>query len=299
MDLGITLGILGTLLTLISLIYAVYVTKRSKREKALVFDVLPPAPIADVLSKESSYSVRILYEKPNSSPKTVQSVFVQYLRFMNYGQVSIRREDSAKNDPICVEIIAGNVLDVSVASVTRDVCGIALGEIEFDQSESTAVIDIQDAKVDYLGERVTVAINFDFLDYLDGGLIQIITENPTSQALLKGTVIGMPEGIMKKEQTKNSITWPDPGCVIPLIIEIATLIAVPFIYKYLTGGWKGIWLLLLPVAALVLPLALTLPVVFTLADRDVMRFPEHLRPPTWYQWRLNMYEGPRRMPKED
>jgi hypothetical protein len=274
MDLGLTLGIIGTALTLISLIYAVYITRRSKREKELVYDVLEPAPIADAISKESGYSIKIIYEKPNKVSETVESVFVQYLRFTNFGRVPIKRDDSAATDPIRIEVVGSRVLDIVVASVTRDVCGIALGEVKHERG------------------RTVASINFDFLDYLDGGLIQIVTDSADAVASLHGTVIGMPEGIRKGEKEKTSVIFPDAGCVIPLLIQIATLIAVPFLYRYLTGSWDKAWLLLLPIAALILPIALTMPVVIALLNRSARRFPKPLGPPSWYRWRSSMYDEP-------
>lgn len=274
MDLGLTLGIIGTALTLISLIYAVYITRRSKREKELVYDVLEPAPIADAISKQSGYSIKIIYEKPNKLSETVESVFVQYLRFTNFGRVPIKRGDSAVNDPIRVEVKGSRVLDIAVASVTREVCDITLGDARHEDG------------------RTVANINFDFLDYLDGGLIQIVTDSPDPTASLHGTVIGMPEGIRKGEKEKTSIIFPDAGCVIPLLIQVATLIAVPFLYRYLTGSWDKAWLLLLPIAALILPVTLTMPVVIALLNRSARKFPKLLGPPSWYQWRLGMYDGP-------
>jgi len=274
MDLAITVGIVGACLTLASLGYAIYVTKRSKQVKELIYDLLPPTPIAGAVSKESGYSIKIVYEGPDKQAETVESVFAQYIRFTNFGRVPIKRDDSASNDPLRIEIPGNKVLDITVAKVAREVCQLKIGR-----------------KVEENG-KVVAEINFDFLDYMDGGLIQIITESDKTHASLRGTIIGMPGGLVRGKKEKTSIGFPESGCVIPLVVQIAALISVPFIYHQLTGSWSRVWLLLLPVAALILPLAITTPIVFTILSRGSVKFPEHLKPPTWYDSRLYLYRDP-------
>ena len=119
MNLSITIGIIGATLTLMSLLYAVYVTRRSRQEKLLVYDLLEPAPIAYAVSKESGHSIKLIYQKPDKAPESVDSVFIQYLRFINFGRVPIKKDDSAINDPIRIEISGGKVLDISIVNQTR------------------------------------------------------------------------------------------------------------------------------------------------------------------------------------
>ena len=273
MDINLAIGIFGTVLSIASLIYAIMIAKRAREAKQLMFELLPPAPIAGTISKESGYSIRIVYETPSKSVKTVESVFVQYIRFTNFGDAPITKEDSAKADPFRLEVEGGRVLDITLANVTRDVCQISLGPT-----------------VQTKGKTVT-NINFDFLDSRDGGLIQIVTEGEDAHASLRGTLVGMPQGIKQAKKERTAIVFPDLGCVIPIIIQIAALIAVPFVYRRLNGGLENAWLLLIPVAALVLPLAVTLPFVFLLTSRR-KGFPDRLNPPHWYESRLYLYSEP-------
>jgi hypothetical protein len=274
MDFGLAVGIIGTVITIASFVYAIIITQRSKQAKNLKYQRLPPSPIAGAISKESGYSIKIVYESPHKSTKTVDSVFVQYLRFTNFGKVPITKNDSAKGDPLRVEVKGGKVLDITLANATRDVCRISLGAA----SQSA--------------DKIVANINFEFLDYLDGGLVQVVTEGEHSQASLCGTIIGMPQGLIKEKGGKTSIGLSDPGCIVPIIIQVCALIAVPFIYQQLNGSWDGIWFLLLPVAALILPIAFTIPFLILIMSRKGVNFPERLSPPSWYESRLYLYNDP-------
>ncbi|MHB8088415.1 MAG: hypothetical protein ACYDH2_09245, partial [Anaerolineaceae bacterium] len=225
------------------------------------------------ISKESGYSIRIVYETPDKSAKTVESVFVQYIRFTNFGDAPITKDDSAKADPFRLEVDGDKVLDISLANVTREVCQISLEPF-----------------VETNGKTVA-NIHFDFLDSLDGGLIQIVTEGEKAHASLHGTLVGMPQGIKQAKREKTSIAFPDLGCLIPIIIQIGALIAVPFIYRQLNNGWENVWFLLIPVGAFILPLTITLPFLFLLTSRK-KGFPDRLKPPSWYESRLYLYSEP-------
>ncbi|MAO65428.1 MAG: hypothetical protein CL666_10550 [Balneola sp.] len=274
METGIVVGIIGAILTIISLGYAIYAFRTSHKEKKLTYDILPPTPIADAVSKQSGYSIKIVYEGTGESRETVNSVILQYVRFTNFGRIPISKEDLTSNDPLRVEIDGANVLDINISGVTRDVCNVSIQKIKEVNSKASAIID------------------FDFLDHLDGGIIQIVTDSPDTVASLKGTIIGMPDGLIKGKKEKNSLSFPELGCVIPLILQIAAIISVPYIYKHITGGWENAWTLLLPIAALIIPLVFTIPLIIYWLNRGTIRFPEHLNPPEWYRKRSRIYNSP-------
>ncbi|MEH1934822.1 MAG: hypothetical protein V7L14_14250 [Nostoc sp.] len=272
MDINLALAIIGIVVSVVSFIYAIYVTNQSKKEKELMFDVIDPMPLVDTIPKDNRHSIKIIYERPNQPSESVDSIFLQFLPFTNFGRVPIRKEDSASYDPLRIEVQGGRVLDVALASVTREVSRITLNEIKQVDDKTIAVID------------------FDFLDYMDGGLIQVVSDSADVEVTLKGTIVGMPTGIKKVEPEKNSIIFPELGCVIPLIIQVGVLVAVPFIYRYITGNWRNVWLLLLPILALILPIALIMPVILALLNRKTIQFPKRLSPPSWYNKRRDFYE---------
>jgi hypothetical protein len=202
-------------------------------------------------------------------------VFVQYLRFANFGKLPIQNADTATVDPLRVEATGGNPLSLSLVNSSREVCQIALSNM---------------TRTDQV---ITSRINFDFLDYQDGGLIQIISESPKTKAFLNGTIVGMPEGLARAKPPKDGVTFPEIGCVIPLILEFLCIVAVPFVYRHIVGSWNNVWVLILPIAAILLPLVVTLPVVFYFTGRQRFRFPSQLQPPRHYYSRVSVYMHPR------
>src|SRR6266571_502689 len=260
-DWNLGLAALGIVLSVASIGYAVYVTRKSKREKRLAYELLPPLPIATVLSKESGYSLKVFYERPGQSPRPVQQAI---LRFTSFGQEPIRSVDNAHEDPIRVEITGGAVLDAAVVAVTRPVCGVRIGDVVASGGVSTAIV------------------SFDFLDHLDGAIVQVITDSQETGLSLRGTVIGMPGGIRKARETEDGQEVSGWGCIIPLLVQVAALGAVPLLYHRLTGTWQHVWYLLLPVAALAIPLLLFLTTLMVLTPRAEFRFPVRLSPPDWY-----------------
>ncbi len=273
MDCNIVLGIVGVILGVVSLIYAVYVTRKTKREKQLAYEVLSPVPIADVVSKESGYSLKIVYERPGEDPKTIDSATLQYLRFTNLGRAPIRKDDLIQDDPLRVVVKGGNVLDISIASVTRAVCGISLANLQQEINEAYAAIDLA------------------FLDYQDGALVQILTDSIESAASFEGTIVGMPEGILQTKKVDGS-DISGQGCIIPAFLQILAIAAVPFLYRKWSGTWHNALLLFLPVGALVLPLAITFLGTFLISPLRTIRFPEPLTAPIWYRSLLSIYEYP-------
>jgi len=261
---NLALAVLGILLSVASIGYAVYVTRKSKREKRLAYELLPPLPIATVLSKESGYSLKVFYERPGQSPRAVQQAVVRYLRFTSFGQEPIRSADNAHEDPIRIEIAGGAVLDVAVVAVTRPVCGIRIGDVAAHPGVSAAIV------------------SFDFLDHLDGAIVQVITDSEETELSLRGSVIGMPGGIRKAREKEGGPEISGWGCVIPVVVQVAALAAVPLLYHRLTGTWQHVWYLLLPVAALAIPLLLFITALMVLTPRAEFRFPVRLSPPDWY-----------------
>ncbi|PZV22825.1 MAG: hypothetical protein DCF12_20065 [Snowella sp.] len=272
MDINLALGIIGTVVSVVSFFYAIYVTKQSKKEKELIFEIIDPIPLVDTIPKDNRHSIQIIYERPNQLPEKVDSIFLQFLRFTNFGRIPIRKEDSASYDPLRVEVKGGRVLDLTLVSVTREVSQITLNEITQVEDKIIAVID------------------FDFLDYMDGGLVQVVSDSIDAEVTLKGTIVGMPTGVMKGDPERNSISFPELGCVIPLIIQVGVLVAVPFTYRYIIGSWKNVWLLLLPILALILPITLTLPLILALLNRKRIKFPKPLSLPSWYYRKRDFYE---------
>lgn len=271
MDLGLIIGIFGTLLTIISLIYAIIVTQRNVTKKSLEYECLSPVPMTSSISKESSNSIKIIFTSPKMQERVVDNIVIQFIRLTNFGKIPMRREDLIQNDPLRIEVEGENVLDISIAKVSRNACQISIGPILLQ------------------GETTISKIDFEFLDLFDGALIQIISENRPSKPRLFGTIIGMPKGIREREVPKSSRGISNAGCIIPLLIQILFLAAVPFIYFRLNNSWDGVWMLLIPIAALIIPLILVILFLVLIEFRDKKKHPMYLDPPEWYFDRINWF----------
>lgn len=264
------LSFAGPIIGLASLAYAIYTRKKSRLEKNLVYEVMPPVAVAEVIKGQSAYSLKVVYERPGKAPVYIQHAFAQYIRFTNFGRIPIIKNDLANADPLRIEAAGGRVLDISLASVTRDVCQINIGQLKQENGRTLAILD------------------FDFLDYFDGGLIQILSDTDEVQATLHGTVIGMPNGIRKAKDLFKPRSPPTWGCIIAIVVELIALAAVPLTYRFVTGTWKLVWLLGLPVAALVVPPLFFLLVFLILEPGAKFKFPEQLLPPNWYGLRREL-----------
>lgn len=265
------LGVGGLLVGVISLTYSIYATRKSRREKGLAYQVFSAVPVADVISGESGYSLRVTYERPGEPPVYVERAVVQMLRFTSYGRIPIEKRDLVSGDPLRVEVVDGKVLDIALASVTRDACGISLGEVVVSE------------------EKAYVAVDFDFLDYRDGALIQILTSDHEAQLGLRGTIVGLPGGPIRVEESEET-DFSGISCLFPIILQVIALVSLPFLYRFLTGGWTRVWLLLLPFGPPLAAVAATV-VLWPLIVRGRgprLTFPAVLSPPAWHRARTFM-----------
>ena len=266
MDINLVIGLSGIALSILSLIYAVHVTKISKHEKSLVYEVLEAVPIAEVVKGQKDYSLQLIYKQPKKEPLSIEHAFVQYIRLTNFGHTPIKYEDLASTDPLRIEATPkkGRVLDISLSGVTRDTCKIII-----DKQEST-------------NNSVTAHINFEFLDHLDGCLVQILSDTPIIQSRLCGTIVGMPDGIKKSPDKSDGIPIPTWGCIIGVILEILAIAAAIYIYFLFVGNWGLLWILALPLIPLIMPSAIFAIFMSVFESQKGFKFPKSLLPPTWY-----------------
>ena len=166
------------------------------------------------------------------------------------------------------------ILEASIVKTTREVCQINVSDLQKNNYGQFVLID------------------FEFQDYEDGVIIQVISEFPDTNISIKGTIIGIPQGFIEVGNDQDSNSLSGFGCIIPSIIQLATIIAIPYVYKIYTGINIQIWLLLI-----LLGIALTVPIglvslYFSLKSRSgvKIKFPKGLTPPGWYGQRLYFYE---------
>ncbi len=167
------------------------------------------------------------------------------------------------------------MLEVSLVGVTREVCQIALSQVDRDDGIASA------------------HLTFEFLDFLDGALVRVVTDNKYSEIALEGTIIGMPEGIRKLKESPGSWRMSGWGCILAALFEVLGFASLPFAYRYITGSWSFVWVLALPlVPPLVLFFAITAFGMVVTTPRGRLKFPLPLRPPRWYRRALTFHERP-------
>lgn len=125
-------------------------------------------------------------------------------------------------------------------------------------------------------------IAFDFLDYRDGALLKILTEDRPISIKLVGDIIGMPQGIRTTESLTKSpfLNWC-AGVLIALLFS-ASFAGAAVIFHSVVGSWKHIWVLLLPFGALFIP-AIVIALVAAIWPDKSSSFADTLRAPAWYR----------------
>jgi hypothetical protein len=206
------------------------------------------------------YGVSISYGSGKGS-ETIDSLYVSQLTIANLGDESIRRTDIAPSNPLRVEVKGVHPLDISLVAATRNVINFAVGQMRH-PVEGSVVADV----------------TFDYLDGGDGGLVRVLSTKPVSSITLKGDIIGMPSGIRAADEVGQSTVMGRIGVAASLVLFLTSLSVTPLLYKWVTGGWEYVWILALPVLALILPLAIIAIVGTTLWPSPRPLFPEKIRP---------------------
>lgn len=255
-------GLITGVATFVGIGVAVYYgRKEGQKRKLLVYSAgVVPIPLASSRSL-AEYKLLLQYQPTEGVTERIENAFVHYLRFANFGREPIRRGDLAPANPLRIEVTGARVLDMTVQAVHRDVSRMELESIEAHDDVSTA--------------RVT----FDFLDYLDGALVRVMTSDRPSRLELVGDIIGMPGGIRQPSDLQGGRKWLNrAGTALALLVELSALALTPFVYRWVTGSWEDVWLLALPLIAIVLPLVLTAVVAATIWPKDRITFPKELHP---------------------
>ena len=121
-------------------------------------------------------------------------------------------------------------------------------------------------------------VSFDYLDCRDGGLVRTLTTSRPGQICLAGDIVGMPKGIQRVTDGTKPSAWSRAGGISALLLFVASLALTAFTYRWVTGEWSNVWLLLLPICALLIPLLITV-VVSEVWPSGRPTLPAEIRPP--------------------
>lgn len=269
--LTIVLAVLGAIGSVVAVV-AYLDARASKRVKRLAWEATPSVPLAAASRTETDYKLSILYERSDAKPEVIDSADVTYVRFANLGKEPIRKEDIAPASVFRLEIKYeaeghGRPLDVSVAASSREVVQLKIGHL------SAA------------GDIATVSVAFDFLDYQDGGVLRVLSNGAPDGVRMKGDIVGMPHGLQEWNSFQGTSTevkgWGVAGWALAEAIAFG---ALGLLFREVTGGWTGVWLLLLPPVAFVAVLIFCLLVAGgpSAYKRRRLRFPKSLAIPSHF-----------------
>jgi hypothetical protein len=157
---GLALGVIG-----------IYVALRSRERKEPRVYIANDGKIG--LSMDAPTELELLYHG-----KRIPTLTSTYVWFLNEGRRPIRRDDIAPRQPIRIQLtqdgLAVDILEVVVRKTTRE--SIAFKAIAAAQGAAE--------------------LSFDFLDYRDGALVEILHTGPSwVKADVSGVILGCPKGI--------------------------------------------------------------------------------------------------------
>jgi hypothetical protein len=265
---AVVLGVLGAIGSVIGIV-AYFDARANKRVKRLVWEKTTSSPLAAASKAAGDYKLSILYEQPDMAAQVIDSADVSYVRFANLGKEPIRRDDIAAANVLRLIVAEkedglGRPLDVAIAAASRDVIRVGLGVRALDSPVTSVCVD------------------FDFLDFEDGAVIRILTNGLPADIRMEGDIVGMPQGLHEWEGSQGSETEIRGWAVFAwAAAEVLAFSGLGVLFRTLTGGWTGVWVLLL--APLVFVVVLLLFMLATEGPsaykRRRLRFPRSLAIP--------------------
>ena len=259
MSLAAAFGYIAGVASLAAIPLAIYYARRQgQKQKLLAY--LPGISRLPLVSARSlsAYRLSVVYTREGAKDERIDGAFVHFLRFANFGREPIRREDIAPHNRLRIEVTGTRVLDFAVEAVRRPVCAIRVD---------------QDMPVDGAEEAT---VDFDFLDYLDGAVVRVLTTSAPERIELVGDIVGMPQGIARADEVRRRSFLGWVGGALSVISIVGVLALTALIFHWVTGSWSNVWLLALPLVALLLLLVSIIVVSETVWPKSGLQFPKEL-----------------------
>lgn len=256
-------GLIAGVASFVGLALAFYYGRRDgQKRKLFVYRAgVGPIPFASTRSL-AEYNLLLLHEPKKGTIKRIDSAYVHYVQFANFGREPIRRDDLAPANPLRIAVEGAPVLDAAIQAVRREVSQTEIGAPHAD------------------GAQTTIPITFDFLDYLDGALVRVMTDTRPSSVNVVGDIVGMPSGLHRPAdlEGRRAVWLSRIGGALIVLFVLSAVALTPFVYRWVTGTWHDVWLMALPVVALVLPLVICAAVGATIWPSGRLAFPKELEP---------------------
>lgn len=224
--------VVAAIASILAIPLAIYLSRRSQRQKVLVYrSYLGRLPLLSARSLRD-YRLSVVFEPEGGPEERIQAGYVHFLGFANLGKEPIRRADIAPANPLRLEVTGARVLDIALEAVHRTVSDIAIQDASSDSGESS------------------VAIDFDFLDFRDGGLVRVLTTSPPDEIRLAGDIVGMPNGVVNANNVRRNSLLSKIGTGLVLALFAAALVMMPIVVWLVTGSWSDTWILAIPFVAI-------------------------------------------------
>jgi hypothetical protein len=116
---------------------------------------------------------------------------------------------------------------------------------------------------------------------------------------LVGDIIGVPEGIKSAKALRSVSLLDGVGCLLSALLELSALGIAVIVFHRVTGSWTKLWLLALPLVALIIPLVIIAVVGSTLWPEAKPLFPKALTVPKWFHLlQMRQYHHHHHLPPE-
>ncbi len=257
--------------SIVAIPLTVWAARRSQKRKLLVYR--PYMSRLPLLSERSlrDYKLSVVFQPEGEAEERIPAGYVHFVGFANLGREPIWRAEIAPANPLRLEVKGARVLDVALEAVHRPVSNIRV--------DPELVVD------DVL---TSAGIDFDFLDFKDGGLIRILTtERPTAVAL-NGDIVGMPTGIVNAQDSQPGSLLSKIGTGLVIALFVIALGTTPVVVRLGSGSWSDSWILVLPFVAILLPTLIAVLVNVTVWPKGpqlphelLPRF-RHIPPPMYF-----------------
>jgi hypothetical protein len=272
-------GLIGAVASIVGVVLFFALRSRPPR-KLLSWEAFPAVGIASVLPHRADYKLSLLYERTGEAPVPLTGAFLSFVRLANLGDEPVRSADLTPNDPLRLVVFAAQVLDISLAAVTREVTNFQLGPFAQDR------------------DQATTRITFDFLDAKDGALLRVLTSDRLVRFDVQGTVIGMPGGLRSGAGSSNSALSCGLMLLLLLLWTFAAIATVALIRRFIDWDPDLVWVPVAALAAFMAPFLLIV-ILGSLADRS-HSWPERIRFPQWaemagtdaFRWYQRLRDGP-------
>jgi hypothetical protein len=262
MTLSSVIGAFGGIASIVGLISLLWYARKSTSGKQIFYGVSENVPLASAFSTDIN-KFTILYG-PRGEQEEIQSAFLTEFRFASFGRDSIRADDFVPRNPVKLLVEGCKVLDISMSGVAREANGIRLGGVETED------------------DMASVEVLWDYLDHKDGARLRVLSDGRPRNLELVGDIVGMPQGIQNINVASASRGQRTILTLTLVFVLLSLCMWNVYLFKWVTGMWSHIWLLLTPMLTIFLFFIISFIVMEVIIPERRGRWAPNLSFMPWY-----------------